>query len=375
MRLTLLLLGLPTLLWALVATADDAQATAQQLQALEKKLDQLQRRVAKKQSALSATERAMREAEKTLSRVKRQQLRTAREVNELSQRIAELDREHRQLNQTRQRYRGLLDQQLKQAWLLNRESPLKLLLNQESPDHISRMLVWYRHTQAAGQQRLTSFLETLDAIADNRAQHQRSQQTLARQQSQLQTQLAEVRKAQDKRRQAQKQLKRELARDNSAAQQARRQRDELQALLQELQGINDIPVPDNFQPIRSLKGALPWPVKGARLNAFGGRRASSLNWQGIQLAAAPGSTVKAIHHGRVVFADWLRGAGLLIIIDHGDGYLSLYGNNQSLLHDVGDWVSSGQDIATLGDQGDSRNLYFELRKGRKALDPVAWCRR
>lgn len=373
MRLRRCLVGVTALLWALSATADNARATGEQLEALEKKLDQLQQRMSRKQSALSATERAMRKAEKTLSQVKRQQLQTARDVAQLNESITNLNREHRQLNQTRQRYRGLLDQQLKQAWLLNRESPLKLLLNQESPDHISRMLVWYRHTQAAGQARLTAFLDTLDAIADNRAEHQRSQQALVRQQKQLQTQLVEVRSAQEQRRQAQTQLKRELAQDNSAAQHARRQRDELQTLLQELQGINDIPIPENFQPISSLKGALPWPVKGARLNAFGGRRASSLNWQGIRLAAAPGSAVKAIHHGRVVFADWLRGAGLLIIIDHGDGYLSLYGNNQSLLHDVGDWVSSGQDIATLGEQADSRNLYFELRKGRKALDPVAWC--
>lgn len=374
MRLTLSSLGVAALLWALSAAADNAQATSQQLQALEKKLEQLQQRVARKQRALSASERAMREAEKSLSRVKRQQLRTADEVDALNQRIAELDKQHRQLNQTRQRYRGLLDEQLKQAWVLNRESPLKLLLNQESPDQISRMLVWYRHTQAAGQQRLTQFLETLDAIADNREQQQRNQLMLARRQQQLQAEINAVRDAQAQRRLALTQLKQELARDSSEAERARRQRDELQALLQELEGINDIPVPDNFQPIGTLKGVLPWPVDGARLNAFGGRRASSLNWQGIQLAAAPGSSVKAIHHGRVVFADWLRGAGLLIIIDHGDGYLSLYGNNQSLLHDVGDWVSSGQNIATLGEQGDSRNLYFELRRGRKALDPVAWCR-
>lgn len=375
MRLLICLLGLCTLIWVQTGNADKLQATGEQLAALEQKLERLQKRMRQQRSALSSTERAMREAEKTLSRLKRQQLETGREVDRLSQSIDALNREHRQLNQTRQRYRGLLDQQLKQAWLLNRESPLKLLLNQESPDQVSRMLVWYRHTQAAGQARLQTFLETLDAIASNREQYQKDQQALAQRQQQLEQQRIGVNKAQEKRRQARTELKRQLASDSSAAQQARQQQQELQALLQELQGINDIPVPDNFQPIRSLKGSLPWPVKGARLNAFGGQRASSLNWQGIQLAAAPGSAVQAIHHGRVVFADWLRGAGLLIILDHGDGYLSLYGNNQSLLHDVGDWVSSGQEIATLGEQGDSRNLYFELRKGRKALDPVAWCSR
>ena len=126
-----------------------------------------------------------------------------------------------------------------------------------------------------------------------------------------------------------------------------------------------------------MRGAMPWPVAGKRLNRYGApRQGSAVRWQGVQIAGEEGSPVRTIHNGRVVYADWLRGAGLLIIVDHGNDYMSLYAHNQSLLRQEGDWVRGGEAIATLGNSGGQRRsgLYFEIRHKGRPTDPARWCR-
>jgi septal ring factor EnvC (AmiA/AmiB activator) len=132
------------------------------------------------------------------------------------------------------------------------------------------------------------------------------------------------------------------------------------------------------RPIRALKGKLPRPTKGRIIKAFGNYNAVARNkWQGWLMKGYEGSAITAVHHGRIVFSDWLRGFGLLLIIDHGDGYLSLYARNQSLLKSVGDWVYQGENIATLGSSGGFKEprLYFEIRHKGKPQDPAAWLSR
>jgi septal ring factor EnvC (AmiA/AmiB activator) len=123
---------------------------------------------------------------------------------------------------------------------------------------------------------------------------------------------------------------------------------------------------------------MPWPVDGKARNRFGrDRDGGPLKWHGLMIAASEGSTVSAIHHGRVVFADWFRGSGLLRILDHGAGYRSLYGHNQSLLREVGEWVDVGDAIGTVGNSGGRQRtaLYFEIRKDGKPTDPDKWCKK
>jgi septal ring factor EnvC (AmiA/AmiB activator) len=118
------------------------------------------------------------------------------------------------------------------------------------------------------------------------------------------------------------------------------------------------------------------PIEGPVRHAFGQDRGSELNWQGWLIGADAGAEVKAVAYGRVAFADWLRGYGLLIIIDHGDGYMTLYGHNESLLHDAGNWVDAGEIISVVGSNpGSGQGLYFELRRNGKAVDPAAWLAR
>jgi septal ring factor EnvC (AmiA/AmiB activator) len=126
---------------------------------------------------------------------------------------------------------------------------------------------------------------------------------------------------------------------------------------------------------RQLKGKLHLPVIGELTNRFGGQRQDSgLSWKGLFISARPGRDVKAIAGGRVVYADWLRGFGNLLILDHGDGYMSLYGNNESLLKQVGEEARTGDTIAATGNSGGNPDsgLYFELRYQGKPFDPIPW---
>lgn len=128
----------------------------------------------------------------------------------------------------------------------------------------------------------------------------------------------------------------------------------------------------------AARGKLPWPVNGRLLARFGDARGNDARakWDGVMISANPGTQVRAVHGGRVVFADWLRGAGLLVILDHGNGYLSLYGHNQSLLKSAGDIVKAGEAISTVGDSGgqDAAGLYFAIRQQGRPTDPSQWCR-
>ena len=135
---------------------------------------------------------------------------------------------------------------------------------------------------------------------------------------------------------------------------------------------------EEITPFNQLRGKLNWPVKGDLKNRFGSlRKGGKLRWQGVRIAADSGNDVEAVSPGRVIFADWFRNMGLLIIIDHGNGFMSLYGHNERLLKKAGDWVSAREVIAKVGDTGGQQepNLYFEIRRGGNPVNPALWCSR
>ena len=154
----------------------------------------------------------------------------------------------------------------------------------------------------------------------------------------------------------------------------RAQLEQLLATIEE--AVTDLQAPDDYQAFASARGKMSWPVLGKPSNSFGRpRNAGKMRWQGVNIPAPAGATVTAIHQGRVVYADWFRGSGLLLIIDHGDGCMSLYAHKQALLREVGEWVSAGTPITTVGDSGGLNRpaLYFEIRKDGKPTNPANWC--
>jgi murein hydrolase activator len=271
--------------------------------------------------------------------------------------------------------RDELAAELKVAYMNGRQEQLKLLLNQRDPAQLGRMMAYYGYFGRARAERITEIGEHLahldlltESIAsetqklkgieeDNArdvkalaAARERRVQTLAMVQSKLKTRNDELGK---------------LQRDATA----------LEKLVEELRrAIEEFPELAE-QPFPRVKGKLPWPVKGTLLARFGQLRAGGpLKWQGVVIAAERGAQVRAPYHGRVVYADWLPGLGLLVVLDHGGGYMSLYGHNEQLYRRVGDRVAPGDVIAAVGDAAGlgKPGLYLEIRKGKQALDPLTW---
>jgi septal ring factor EnvC (AmiA/AmiB activator) len=154
---------------------------------------------------------------------------------------------------------------------------------------------------------------------------------------------------------------------------------ELRRLLESIQtALADIPTATGGTPFDELQGKLAWPSPGPIMTHFGNYRTETADMlsQGVVIGADMGANVRAVSGGRIAFADWMRGFGLLIIIDHGEGYMSLYGHNQSLYKSLGEWVETGELIARVGDSGGLAvsGLYFEIRHDGKPLNPAAWCK-
>jgi septal ring factor EnvC (AmiA/AmiB activator) len=173
-------------------------------------------------------------------------------------------------------------------------------------------------------------------------------------------------------------LQTRLRQEGTEMQRLAMEEEDLARLIRELTSIlSDYPI-SSEEPFSSFKGRLTWPVAGRLMHEFGQPRAGGgVNWNGVVLAAPRGREVRTIYHGRVVFADWLAGLGLLVIIDHGEGYMTLYGYNESILTSAGDWVAPGDVIATVGDSGGQQqaSLYFEIRKGTQPVNPRGWVTR
>ena len=158
----------------------------------------------------------------------------------------------------------------------------------------------------------------------------------------------------------------------------RSSRDRIENLLKSLgELLADIPAsPGEKAAFASRAGQLPWPIQGRFVASFGSsRNQGDLKWNGVLISSQYGDPVRAVSHGRVVFSDWLQGFGFITILDHGNGYMTLYGHNESLFKQAGDWVAAGEVIATVGDSGGHSRpaLYFEVRERGKPVDPRKWC--
>ena len=350
--LALLLAGLPHPA-AAEAQLDPEQASAR-LEALRDRIQAIEHRLDRSRAEESRVSRSLREVETRLSRTRRELAETAQRLEHQQARLQALQQEQVQLGQELARHREGLGQYLRTAFMLGRQESIKLVLNQEDPQRLGRTLTYYRYlardrAEAVSQARralqelaaverdIDAQLAALEATRERRAGQQ---QDLERQQAERSTLLAR--------------LRREIRTDQD--QLARMEQDEqrLQELLEELRrALDDVRELDRHQrPFASLRSELAWPVAGKLIHRFGqAREHRGLRWRGVFIAAGAGEPVRAVSRGRVAFADWLRGFGLLIIVDHGDGYMSLYGHNQALFREPGDWVEGGEVLARVGDTG------------------------
>lgn len=294
-------------------------------------------------------------------------------------RLKKLEGEQRELNTLKKEQKKQLSKQLSGAQKLGKQGSIKVLLNQNNPQQVSRMLKYYEYFNQARMQNIQTLIENLKRLDNIENEILQQQSALEKTEQSLLKKNKQLNNEKDQHKKLLTRL--EIQRKQKATDLSQKQQDQarLQQLLVEVSTLLDNSSrKEDARPIRSLKGKLPRPSKGKIIKAFGNKNFASRNkWQGWLMKGYEGSSITAIHHGRVVFSDWLRGFGLLLIVDHGDGYLSLYARNQSLLKSVGDWVYQGEKVSTLGTSGGFKypRLYFEIRHNGIPQDPAAWLSR
>ncbi len=408
------------------AFADERAQTQQQLDATRQDITELKKLLGKLQEEKSGVQKELRGTETEMGKLEKQVDALQKELKKSESELQRLDEEKKKLQSARTEQQRLIAIQARAAYQNGRQEYLKLLLNQQNPEKFARTLTYYDYLSQARLEQLKNFNETLRQLANVEKEISLQQAQLLVQKSSLDTQrdeLAKVRKerqlalaklnddvkARDQKLQQREQDQADLAKvlktiEETLARQAReaeearqkaliaQQEAEKKRLREAQADSSDAPrKPPRSTPgalvsstgpsfggaFASARGKLPWPVDGRLLARFGETRGddSRSKWDGVMISASAGSQVHAVHGGRVVFADWLRGAGLLVILDHGNGYLSLYGHNQTLLKEAGDVVKAGESISTVGNSGgqDTPALYFAIRQQGRPSDPAQWC--
>ena len=347
------------------------QQVSAEISALKQELEQARGTLTTEQRDLRAADLQVQQSVQAL-----RQLETDRKAHDRE--LAELRSERRDYLRSIEQRREILARQILAAYRLGRESRLKLVLNLDSPAQLSRTLAYYDYfsrSQAGQIRELRAVLLELDGMQVKINEELAALDTVQAEQRSV---LEAMTLQRESRQAAIDELNEQISTDEARLAELQRNRADLEALLNRLSdALADIPADlGKRQRPAQLKGELPMPVQGRVRYAYGQPRTAGLRWQGWLIGARTGSEVEAIAYGRVAFADWLRGYGLLLILDHGDGFMTLYGNNESLLFEVGDWVEPGTVVATVGASALSGDgLYFEIRRDGKALDPAAWIKR
>ena len=376
-RTALLTTALLTLGYSSTAMAQqDEQAAREQLDAIGQEIDAMVKR-------LSATDQARDSAQQELRKVETELAQTHQRLDQLQAERRQLADETTQLRQHRERLEGerdaqyaALGQQLAALYRLGPTPQLKLLLNQSDPAELDRMQAYLNRLTQARQQRLTDIARLDTALADTElalAERQTRLDTLA---DELETQSALLAERTEERRGVVTTLDDRygseadrLADLNQSREQAEQQ---LRAIQAELARLAE-PTPTTH--ITRTQGDLPWPVQGSITASF--QRRNGVHYNGIVIQASEGTAVTAVHSGRVVFADWMRGFGNLLIIDHGDQIMTLYAHLQQFSARPGQQVSRGDAIGRVGNSGGQSRpaLYFEVRRGGEPINPQRWIAR
>lgn len=354
------------------------EPSAKDLEILKSRIHGVQEKLNTLHGEARTQEQDLRRAEVAIGRINDDIRRTETDIRAQNSKLLKLRDERQQLEASRSHQQTLMKAHLREAWQLGRAQRLRVLFNQEHPETLSRHMTWYRYfneARAAQVERYQQTIARLDSIEPDIVAATAALETARNRLMSEQEALAVQQQA---RKQALAALKRDIHSADTELGRLNRERSELETLLRAVEdSIANLTLPSDATPFAKARGRLPWPVAGRMAHSYGSARGSNMRWQGVLIRANSGQPVQAIHHGRVVFADWFRGLGLLVIIDHGDEYLSLYAHNQSLLKEVGEWASAGEPVATVGTSGGQAEagLYFEIRHRGKPENPTRWCRK
>lgn len=358
------------------ACAQDDDVTPAQVAAVKGQIHKIDRWLEQAEQDRSQLQQSLANTEQAINRLTRERRDLASKSAAQEQRLAELRQHEADVRETLDSQRDSLRKQIRHAWMQGDTPAVKVLLNEIDPEKIARTMTYYEYLSQESVARLKAFQASLAELQQVQGKVLASRADLAS----LQEQVAKRQQALGARKKEREQTLAALRSDIRDRQSERKSlvadRERLEKLLQAVeQAIASIPSPNDSRPFKALRAKLPWPAHGKVARHFGESLAhGKLRQNGILISTDNEADVSAVHHGRVVFANWLRGFGLMAIIDHGDGYMSLYGHNSSLLVNPGDWVTTGQPIAVAGRSGgaESPGVYFEIRHRGKPQNPEKW---
>ncbi len=387
-----------------VILADERSKTVRQIEMAKIEVSQLEKALATLKGKQTSLLKELRKTETDIANLQKEITKLKTELTNTEHKITWLKEEQQKTEQLKQQQEKVFASQAKATYESGRQEYLKLLLNQQQPDKLSRTLVYYDYLSQARLIQLTEFKETVKQLADIEAEMNHYQQQLNDQQQKLQQQAKQLADTRQKRLQVLATINKQIKQKNDQI--FEREKDQIalskvlrtidatltqQASIRALNNQNGTTTNPHSLPTQQViassatfdgnfnqaQGKLSWPVSGKLIANYGSARGDDTRskWDGVIIAAPTGTPVKAVHSGTIVYSDWLRGVGWLIIIDHGQGYYSLYGHNQTLLKKVGNTIKTGDTIATVGNSGGSQSaaLYFSIRQHGQAVNPALWC--
>lgn len=357
---------------------DRLQQKQQELEQLKKTAQELADELERTRSRKASARQAVFELEEEIAALREKRRTNRSELAAVRDRLTELDERRAELRQRIEGHRRRLVAYLQAAYRSGEQGFLRQLFGHSDPSAVRRSLTYLGYLHRARRDlmsRLRSDRERLKKVMaelrQRRDEAERIEQRLQDQKAKLGRRLAERQK-----------LLADLAaraeRESERLAAIRSDQEALKEVIERLEGLGQPEMRIEDRAMSELKGELTLPVAQAELLARYGasRQGESLRWQGLLLGAEAGAEVRAVFRGRVAYAERLRGYGLLTIIDHGDGLLSLYGHNQALFTEVGEWVETGEPVGAVGTSGGRRRpaTYFEIRRDGQPVDPLRWCR-
>ncbi len=362
-----------------LALADsDANDRVEQLQKLRGNIKQLQKTLLQDKGEKNELVQQLRKIEVQVGGVSNRIRKLNKKNKLMEKKLSQLQADYKKQAENLSGQKDILSKQVVAAYAMGRQEYLKLLLNQHDPAMVARTFVYYDYLNEARTEKIDQVTLRLQNLVNLKREINSQLELISKNKKSLMAEKQSLNKTRRVREKLLTEIQKRIKNQGSKLKGMQLDEKQLLTLVQELQNaLSDIPA-QLSSDIRKQKGKMKLPVKGYVAKRFGSSKGSGQSrWKGVFIKAKEGNNVRSFSHGRVVFSDWFKGLGLLMIVDHGDGYMSLYGHNQSLFKDAGDWVDAGDIIAAVGNTGGNRDsgLYFEIRLNGKPQDPIAWCRR
>lgn len=357
----------------------DGNDTADQrkLDALKKEILQLKKKLNQFEGKRSGLVESLQQVEIAMADLETDIRNNRNQISSSKSQLHRLDQQRNQLRAKQKNQKKLIGEQISAHYKMGQEPYIKLLLSEEDPNKVSRLSRYYEYFNRARIQQIELYQLDIVALQEIEITIEAEQNLLSKKQKQLANQHLSFSEKSKQRKTLLSKLNSRIKSGNKRLGSLDADQKRLETLLNTLAKTTaDLAAAGLSKPFPKARGTLPWPTTGRITRRFGStQKPSNLRWKGVTLASKEGSHVQSIHHGRVIFSGWLRGHGLILVIEHNKHYLSIYAHNQTLLKEVGDWVTAGEWIATVGMSGGQEKpaLYFEIRKDGNPLNPELWC--